>query len=72
MNYEIGLRTRLAAIMPHFGDPIVVDGVPELVCELDVNICIADGVGKLCPNHFEHVAVCLYFHVCVTFPMGCY
>ena len=64
MDNEVGLRAFPAAVVPHLGNPIVVDGVAELVRELHVHVIFADDVGEFRPNHLEHVAVRLYLHCC--------
>ena len=63
MHDEIGLRARAAAVVPHLGNPVVVDGVAELVRELHVHVFVAHDVGELRPNHLEHVAVRLDLHM---------
>ena len=64
MDDEVGLRAFPAAVVPHLGNPVVVDGVAELVRELHVHVIFAHDVGELRPNHLEHVAVRLYLHCC--------
>lgn len=44
---EIGLLGFLAAVVPHFGNPIVVDGMAELVGIPRVHVFCPHGVFKL-------------------------
>ena len=52
---EIGLLGFLAAVVPHFGNPIVVDGMAELVGIPRVHVFCPHGVFKLRTDHFKHV-----------------
>ena len=55
MDDEIRLRIGHVAVMPHFGNPVVVDGVGEAVRLPDVDILLPECVGEFASDHFEHV-----------------
>ena len=52
---KIGLLGFLAAVVPHFGNPIVVYGMAELVGIPRVHIFRPHGVFELRADHFKHV-----------------
>ena len=61
MDDEIRLRIGHIAVMPHFGNPVIVDRVTELVGVTGADIVVADDVRKLRADHFEHK--CFAFHI---------
>ena len=63
MNDEIRLRGLLAAVVPHFRDPVVIHGVSEPVSFIAADILLTDGVDQLGTNHFVHVIVSGYEHL---------
>ena len=55
MDDELGLRIVTSAVVPHLGDPVVVDRVSELVGGIAGDVLRADRVGEFAADHREEV-----------------
>ena len=62
MDDEIGLRRFHAAVVPHFGNPVVVDGMSKRIGVAVADKFVAYDVGQFGANHLVHIAVWFDFH----------